>query len=123
MIDLVKGKIEPTQFGENPRIIKTNKLEDITEVVFSLDELDNTNNFENGSPSNNLFTYHVTTAYEDSMHFELYTPQYKKLKKGELVSLALRMKHIKSNIMTDDPATTVVLHILIPANGIWSKLN
>ena len=94
LIDLIEGKIELTQFGENPRIIKTNKLEGITEVVFSLDELDNTNNLENGSPSYTLFTYHVT-AHEDSMHFEPYTPQYKKLKKDLLISLVLRMKHIR----------------------------
>ena len=79
-------------------------------MVFSLDELDNTSNLENSSPSYTLFTYHVT-VHEDSTHFELYTPQYKKLKKGELVSLALRMMHKKNNIITDGLATTVVLHI------------
>ena len=90
MIDLVEGKIKLTQFGKNPRIININKLEGINEVVFSLDELDNTNNLENGSPSYTLFMYHVT-AHEDSMHFKPYIPQYKKIKKGQLVSLALRM--------------------------------
>ena len=85
-------------------------LAGITEVVYSLDELDNVNNLENRSPSYTLFTYQMT-AYEASMHFEPYTPQYKKLKKGELVSLALRMMHKKNNIITDGPATTVVLHI------------
>ena len=73
--------------------------------------LDNSNNLKNGSPSNTLFTYYVT-AYEDSMHFEPYTPQYKKLKKGELISLVLRMKNLKNNIMANGLATTVVLHIL-----------
>ena len=82
---------------------------------FSLDELDNTNNLENGSPSNTLFMYHMT-AHEDFTHFEPYTPQYKKLKEGELVSLALRMMHKKNNIVTDGLVTTVVL--LIPENGI-----
>ena len=110
MIDLVEGKIKITQFDKNPRISKTNKLEDIAEVVFNLDELDNTNNLKNGKPSNTLFIYHIT-AYEDSMHFEPYTPQYKKFKNGEFVSQALRIKHRKNNIMTDGPATTVVLHI------------
>ena len=79
-------------------------------MVFSLEELDDSNNLENLSPSNTLFTYHIT-AYEDSMHFEPYTPQYKKLKKGELVSLVLRMKYRKNDIMTDGPVTTIVLHI------------
>ena len=54
--------------------------------------------------------YHVN-AYEDSTHFELYTPQYKKLKNGKIVSLALRMMHMQSNIITSGPATTVMLHI------------
>ena len=35
----------------------------------NLDELDNSNNFENRSPINTLFTYHVP-AYEDFTHFE-----------------------------------------------------
>ena len=87
LIDIVKGMIEITQFDEKkPRIIKANKF-GITEAVFSLDEIDNANNFENGSPSNTLFTYHVT-AYDNST-------QYKKLKKGDLVSLVLRMKHLE----------------------------
>ena len=51
------------------------------------------------------------TVYDDSTHFEPYTPHYKKLKNGELVSLTLRIKPMKNNIMTDGPATTVVLHI------------
>ena len=54
-------------------------------MVFSLDELDNTDNLENESPSFTLFMYHMT-AHEDSAHFQPYTPQYKKLKKSELVS-------------------------------------
>ena len=65
-----------TQIDEKKhQIIKTNKLEGITEVVFSLYELDNTNNLENGSPSYTLFMYHVT-AYEDCMYLKPYTPQY-----------------------------------------------
>ena len=110
LIDFLKGKIEITQFDKNPRIKRTNKLEGITEVVFSLDELDNSNNLYNGSPSSTSLTYHVT-AHEDSTQFEPCTPHYKKLKKGEFVSLVLRIKYMKNNIMTDGPATTVVLHI------------
>ena len=78
LINFVKEKIEITQFDKNPRIIKINKSEGITEVVFNLDELDKTNNLENRKPSNTLLGYHVT-PYEDSTHFGPYTPQYKKL--------------------------------------------
>ena len=84
----------------------------ITEMVISFNELDNTNNLEDRKPSNNLFRYHMT-AYEDSMYFEPYTPQYKKLKNGELVFLALKMMHRENNIITDGPVTSVVLCIKI----------
>ena len=50
LINFVKGKIEITQFDKNPRIKRTSKLQGITEVVFSLDELDNSNNLYNRSP-------------------------------------------------------------------------
>ena len=79
-------------------------------MVLNLDELDNINNFENGKLSNTLLTYYVT-AHDDSTHFEPYAPQYKKLKNGEIVSLALGIIHMKNNIMTYGPVTTVVLHI------------
>ena len=44
LIDLAEGKIEITQFDKDSRIKGTNMLEGITEVVFSLDLRDNTNN-------------------------------------------------------------------------------
>ena len=88
-----------------------NESEGITRIVFNLDELDNTNDLENGSPGNTLLICHVTAYDDDSMHFEPYVPQYKKLKNGEFVSLILRIKHMKNNIVTDSPATTVLLHI------------
>ena len=106
LINLVEGKIELTQFGKDSQIKRTYKLEGITEMVFNLNELDNTINLKNGSPSNTLFTYHVT-SYEDSSHFKSYVPQYKKLKNGEILSLILRTKHTKTN----GPVTTEVLHI------------
>ena len=34
-----------------------NKLAKVTNMIFKLDELDNTNNLEDGKPSNTLFTY------------------------------------------------------------------
>ena len=111
LIDLGEGKIESTEFEkEGPHVIKMNKLAGIAEVVFSLDEFDNTNDLSNGSPSNALLTYHVT-SYEDSMHFKHHTPQYKKHQKDQLVPLVLRMKHMKNKIVADGPVMTVVLHI------------
>ena len=110
LIDLVEGKIEMTQFDEKPRIRRTNKLEGVTEIVLSLDELDNTDNLENGKSSSTLLTYQVT-AYDDFTNFEPCAPQYKKLKNEEFNSLTLRVMHKKNNIVTDGPATAVVLHV------------
>ena len=110
LIELVEGKIELTQFDNNPGINRTNKLAGITGMVLNLDELDNTNNLKTEIASNTLLMYYVT-VYDDSMHFEPYTPKYKKLKNGEIVSLALRITHMKNNIMTDGPGMTTVLHI------------
>ena len=61
-------------------------------MVFDLDELDNSNNLSNVSPSNTLLTYHMT-SYEDFMQSEPYARQYKKLKNGEFVTLTLEIKH------------------------------
>ena len=110
LIDHVEGKIEITQFDKNPRISRTNKLEGITEIVLSLNELDNTHTLENGKPSNTLLTYHVT-AYDDFTNFEPCAPQYKKLKNEEFNYINLRITHKKSNVVTNGPGTTVVLHV------------
>ena len=66
---------------------------------------------KDGRPSDALFTYYVSNS-KDFNHFELQTPQYKKLKNGELVSLTLRITDQNNNVITDGPGTTVVLHIL-----------
>ena len=43
-------------------ILRTNKLEGITKMIISLNELDNSNNLEDSRSSNALFTYHVTSS-------------------------------------------------------------
>ena len=48
---------------------------------------------------------------KDFTHFEPATPQYKKLKYGEIVSLMLKITDQNNNIIADVPGTTVVLHI------------
>ena len=79
---------------------KKNKLGDITEMVISLNELDN---------SDTLFTYYVIDP-KDFMNFGPVTPQYKKLKNGELTSLNLRITDQTGDIIAK-PGMTVVLHI------------
>ena len=99
-----------THFVSDDWVIKTNKLEGITEMIINLDELDNTDNLEDGRPSNALLTYHVT-ADEGFMRFEPNIPQYKKLKNRKFTSLSLRITDQNGNIITDGPKVTVVLHI------------
>ena len=41
-------------------VLRTNKLEKVTKMAISLDELDNSNNLEDGRPSNTLFMFYVT---------------------------------------------------------------
>ena len=79
-------------------------------MIFNLDELDNTDNLENGRPSNTLFTCYVSSS-EDYTRFESVTPQYRKLKNGEIVSLTLKITDQNNNIITNGLGTTVVLHI------------
>ena len=91
-------------------VLRTNKLENVTEMAISLEELNNSDNLEDGRPSNTLFMYYVTgPAY--STRFEPVTPQYKKLKNGEIISLTLKIMDQAGKVITDGPGTTVVLHI------------
>ena len=91
-------------------VLRTNKSEKVKKMTISLNELDNSDNLEDGRPSNTLFTYYVTSP-EYSMHFEPHTPQYKKLKNGMITSLTLAMTDQAGNIITDGPGTAVVFHI------------
>ena len=99
-----------TDLSNDSRIIKTNKLAKAIDMIINLDELNNSDNLEDGHPSNTLFMHYVFGS-EDFMCFEPATPQYKKLKGGQIVSLTLRIKDQAGNIITDGLGTTVVLHI------------
>ena len=79
-------------------------------MIFNLNELNNSGNLRDGRPSDALFTYYVSSS-KDFMRFEPETPQYKKLKNGEIVSLTLRITDQNNNVITDGPGKTVVLHI------------
>ena len=62
-------------------------------MIINSNELDNTENLEDGRSSNTLLTYHVTDNDKDFTHFEPHTPQYKKLKNGEFTSLTLKITY------------------------------
>ena len=91
-------------------VLRTNKLEKVTKLTISLNELDNSDNLEDGKPSNTLFMYYVTGP-EYSRCFKPHTHQYKKLTNDTITSLTLKIKDQSNNIITDGPGTTVVLHI------------
>ena len=88
---------------------KKNKLGDIAEMVISLNELDNSNNLEDGRSSSTLLTYYVIDP-KDFTCSEPQTPQYRRLKKGELTSLNLRITDRNGDIIAK-LGTTVVFHI------------
>ena len=69
----VEGKHIISDLDNDPEIIKTNKLAKVANMIFKLDELDNTNSLEDGKPSNTLFTYYMPGS-EDFMHFKPATP-------------------------------------------------
>ena len=110
LVAIVGRKDILTELSNDSRIIRTNKLAKVIDMIINLDELNNSDNLEDGHPSNTLFTYYMPGS-KDFNHFEPQTTQYKKLKNGELVSLTLRITDQNNNVITDGPGTTVVLHI------------
>ena len=47
--------VELNEFLVDDQVIKKNKLKGITEMILNLNELDNSDNLEDGHPSNTLF--------------------------------------------------------------------
>ena len=107
---LIGTELKLQMLDSHNDVLRTNKLEKVTKMTISLDELDNSNNLKDGRPSNTLFMYYITSP-EYSTHFEPVTSQYKKLKSGMINSLALKITDQNGNIITNGPGTTVVLHI------------
>ena len=69
---LIGTELKSQMLDSRDDVLRTNKLKKITKVAISLNELDNSDNLEDGGPSNTLFTYYVTSS-EDFTHFQ--TPQ------------------------------------------------
>ena len=107
---IVERKHILTDLSNDSQIIKTNKLAKVIDMIFNLNKLDNSGNLEDGRPSNTLFPCYPFGS-EDFAHFEPQTPQYKKLKGGQIVSLTLRKTDQNGNLITNGPGTTVVLHV------------
>ena len=71
LLSIVEGMAELNQFEVDDQVIKMNKLKGITEMIINLDELNNSINLEDGRPSNELLTYHVT----DDKNFTFSNPK------------------------------------------------
>ena len=107
---LIGTELKSQMLDSHDDVLRTNKLKKITKVAISLNELDNSDNLEDGRPSNTLFTYYVKSS-DDFTCFEPRNPRYMKLKYGEIVSLTLKITDQNNNIINIGPGTTVVLHI------------
>ena len=108
---LIGTELKLQMLGPRNDIQRTNKLViNGTKITISLNELDNSDNLEDGRPSNTLFMYFVISP-EYFTHLELQSPQYKKLKNDTITSLTLAITDQNNDIITDGPEVTVVLHI------------
>ena len=76
---LIGTELKSQMLDSRNDIQRTNKLVDGTKITISLNELNNSDNLEDGKPSNTLFMYFVTSP-EYFTCFEPQFPQYKKLK-------------------------------------------
>ena len=97
---LIGMELKSQMLDSHNDVLRTNKLDRITKMIISLNELNNSDNLEDGRPSNVLFTYYVTSS-ECYMLFEPQTPQYKALKYGKIVSLTLGITDQNNNSITD----------------------
>ena len=107
---LIGTELKLQMLDSHNDIQRTNKLVNGTKITISLNELYNSDNLEDGKPSNTLFTYFVTSP-ERYTHFEPLSPQHKKLKNDTITSLTLAIMDQNNDIITDGLEVTVVLHI------------
>ena len=109
-LNAIIGQELKSRIGDRDHVLRTSKLVNGMKMVISLNKLYNSDNQEDGRPSNTLFTYYVTSP-EYYTCFEPHTPRYKKLKNGTITSLTLKITDQAGNIITNGPGTTVVFHI------------
>ena len=76
---LIGTELKLQMMDSHNDIQRTNKLVNGTKITISLNELNNSDNLEDGKPSNTLFMYFVTSP-KYFMCFEPQSPQYKNLR-------------------------------------------
>ena len=107
---LIGTELKSQMLDSHNDIKRTNKLVNGTKISITLNELNNSDNLEDGKPSNTLFTYYVTSPEYFTL-FEPKFPQYKKLKNDTITSLTQTITGQNNDIITDGLETTVVLNI------------
>ena len=107
---LIGTELKSQMLDSRNDILRTNKLVNGIKISISLNELNSSDNLEDGKLSNVLFTHYVTSS-ECYTLFEPQSPQYKKLKNDTITSLTLAITDQNNDIITDGPEVTVVLHI------------
>ena len=107
---LIGMELKSQMLDSRNGVQRTNKLVNGTKITISLNKLNNSDNLEDGKPSNTLFTYFVTSP-EYFTCFEPQSPQYKKLKNDTITSLTLAITDQNNDILTGGLEVTVVLHI------------
>ena len=70
---LIGMELKSQMLDSHNDVLRTNKLQRITKMIISLNELDNSDNLEDGRPSKVLLTYYVTSS-ESYMLFKPQTP-------------------------------------------------
>ena len=72
------GTVLKSRMHDHEDVLRTSKWEKVMKMAISLNELNNSDNLEDGHPSDTLFMYHVTDD-KDSTRFKPHTPQYRAL--------------------------------------------
>ena len=70
---LIGTELKSQMLDYRDDLLRTNELKGIAQVAISLNELNNSDNLEDGRPSNTLFTYYVTSP-ECYTHLEPRNP-------------------------------------------------
>ena len=69
-LNAIIGQNMKLQMNDHDDVLRTSRLYGGTKITLSFNELDNTDNLEDGHPSNTLFTYYVT----DPEYFMCFEP-------------------------------------------------
>ena len=83
-LNLLIGTKLKSRMDDHEDVLRTSKLEKVTKMAISLNELNNSDNLEDGKPSNTLFMYYVTGP-EYSTCFEPEHPNIRPLRMTQLL--------------------------------------